>query len=53
MYVSKFKIKIQFQLTLALLKARILFVDHVQLALPTHDLAIGTALLDGCSDFHL
>ena len=38
--------------TLTLLKARILLVDDVQLAFATNDLAIGTALLDGGSNFH-
>ena len=31
------------QLTLTLLEAGILFVDHVQPALPSYDLAIGAA----------
>jgi hypothetical protein len=38
--------------SLSLLKAGILFVDHIQLALATNDLAIGAALLDGRSYFH-
>ncbi len=40
-------------LSLALLKAGILFVDNVQLALSPHNLAINTALFNGCSDFHI
>jgi hypothetical protein len=39
-------------LSLALLKAGILFVDHIQLALAAHDLAIRTSFLNGCPDFH-
>lgn len=39
-------------LSLALLEAGILFVDNVQFALATHDLAICTSLFNGCSDFH-
>ena len=39
-------------LSLALLEAGILFVDHIQLAFTTNDLAICTSLLDGCSYFH-
>ena len=39
--------------TLTLLEAGVLLVDHVQLALATHDLAIRAALLDGRSDFHI
>lgn len=38
--------------TLTLLKAGVFFVDNVQLALATNDLAIDTALLDGGSNFH-
>jgi len=40
-------------LSLALLKAGILFVDDVQFALPAHNLAINTALFNGCSYFHI
>jgi len=40
------------ELTLTLLEARILFVDDVQLAFATNDLAIGTALFDRGSNFH-
>lgn len=40
------------QLTLSLLEAWILFVDHIQPALSPHDLTIGAALLDGCTNFH-
>ena len=39
-------------LTLALLEAGILLVDDIQLALPSHDLTIGAALFDGCTNFH-
>lgn len=39
-------------LSLALLKAGILFVDHVQPSLSPHDLAICAALLNCCSYFH-
>ena len=35
-----------------LLKAGILLVDNIQLALPPHDLAIGTTLFNGCTHFH-
>jgi len=34
------------ELTLALLEAGILLVDNIKLALPPHDLTIGTALFD-------
>ena len=40
-------------LTLTLLVAWVFFVDDKQLALPANDLAIGAALLDGCSNFHV
>ena len=40
-------------LSLALFKARILFVDYVQLAFPAHDLAINASFFDGCSYFHV
>jgi hypothetical protein len=39
-------------LSLSLLEAGILFVDHVQFSFATHDLAICTSFLDGCSNFH-
>jgi hypothetical protein len=39
-------------LALTLLEARVLLVDYEQLALPAYDLAIGAALLDGCSNLH-
>jgi hypothetical protein len=39
-------------LSLALLKAGILFVDNVQFAFATNDLAICASLFDGCSYFH-
>ena len=40
-------------LTLALLEAGILLVDHIQLPLPPHDLTIGAALFNGCTNFHI
>jgi hypothetical protein len=40
-------------LPLPLLEARVLFVDHIQLAFPAHDLAINATLFNGCSDSHL
>jgi hypothetical protein len=40
------------KLTLALLKARILLVDNIKLALSPHDLAIGATLFNGCTNFH-
>jgi len=40
-------------LSLPLLETGILLVDHEQFTLATHDLAIDTALLDGCSYFHM
>jgi hypothetical protein len=40
------------KLSLALLKAWILLVDHVQPSLSPHDLAIHAALLNCCSYFH-
>jgi hypothetical protein len=39
-------------LTLTLLETRVLLVDHIQLALPSHDLTIGAAFLNGCTNFH-
>ena len=39
-------------LSLSLLEAGILFVDHIQLAFSAHDLAINTAFFNGCSNFH-
>jgi hypothetical protein len=39
-------------LTLPLLKAGVLLVNNIQLALPSHDLTIGAALFDGCTNFH-
>ena len=41
------------KLTLTLLEAGILLVDHVQLALPSHNLTIGAAFLNGCANFHV
>ena len=42
-----------FKLPLTLLEAWVLFVDHKQLALSLHDLAINTAFFNGSPDFHL
>jgi len=39
-------------LALALLKARVLFVDDVELALAADDFAIGATLFDGGANFH-
>jgi hypothetical protein len=39
-------------LSLALLKAGILFVDHIKLTFSANDLAVGATLLNGCSYFH-
>jgi hypothetical protein len=39
-------------LTLTLLEAGILLVNHIQLTLPPHDLTIGAAFLNGCTYFH-
>jgi hypothetical protein len=39
-------------LSLALLEAGILFVDHIQPTLATNDLAINAAFFNGCSYFH-
>lgn len=47
--ISQFQ---NFFLSLALLVARVLLVDHKQLSFPLHDLTIGAAFLDGSSDFH-
>jgi len=40
------------RLALTLLEARVLLVDHIQLAFPPHDLTIGAALFNGCTYFH-
>gem|GEM_PF-3062845 len=40
------------ELPLLLLKAWVLFVDHVQPAFPSHDLAISAAFFNRCSYFH-
>jgi hypothetical protein len=47
--ISQFQ---NFSLSLALLIARVLLVDHKQLSFPLHDLTIGAAFFDGSSDFH-
>jgi hypothetical protein len=39
-------------LTLTLLEAGVLLVNDIQLPLPPHDLTIGAAFLDGCTNFH-
>jgi len=39
-------------LTLPLLETGVLFVNDIKLTLPPHDLAIGTTLLNGCTNFH-
>ena len=39
-------------LSLALLEAGILFVNHIQLALTTYNFTVDAALFDGCSYFH-
>jgi hypothetical protein len=40
-------------LTLTLLESGILFVDHIKFTLAANNFAIRTALLDGCSYFHI
>ena len=40
-------------LPLPLLETGVLFVDHVQLSFPAHDLAIHAPFFDRCSYFHL
>jgi hypothetical protein len=37
---------------LPLLETGVLLVDNIKLALPPHDLAIGTTLFNGCANFH-
>ena len=39
-------------LPLALLKARVLFVNYIKLSFATHDLAVCTTLFYGCSNLH-
>lgn len=39
-------------LSLALLEAGVLLVDHEQFSFPLHDLAINTAFFNGSSNFH-
>lgn len=39
-------------LSLALLEARVLLVDHEQFSFPLHDLAINAAFFNGSSNFH-
>ncbi len=41
-----------FELSLTLLEAGILLVDHIETAFAAYDLAISTALFNGCSYFH-
>jgi len=40
------------ELSLALFKAGILFVDDIQFAFPSHNFAINTAFFNGCTNFH-
>jgi hypothetical protein len=40
-------------LSLSLLEAGILFVNNIQLAFTTNDLAINAAFFNGCSYFHI
>jgi hypothetical protein len=40
------------RLSLALLEAGILFVNNIELAFSSHDLAIGATLFNGCTNFH-
>jgi hypothetical protein len=40
------------ELSLALLKAGVLFVNYIQTPFPSYDFAIDTALFNGCSYFH-
>jgi hypothetical protein len=47
-----FKIPADRALSLALLEAWVLFVDHIQFAFTAYDLAICTSFFDGCSNFH-
>jgi 1-acyl-sn-glycerol-3-phosphate acyltransferase len=42
-----------FSLSLSLLKAGILFVDHVKSPFAAHDFAICASFFDGCSYFHV
>ena len=50
---STFKIQhSKLVLALPLLKAGILLVDNIELSLPSHNLAIRTTLLNGCTNFH-
>jgi hypothetical protein len=37
---------------LPLFETGVLLVNDIKLALPPHDLAIGTALFNGCTNFH-
>jgi hypothetical protein len=40
------------KLSLALLKAGILFVNYIQPAFSANNFAVGATLFDGCSNFH-
>lgn len=42
-----------FGLTLTSLELRVLLVDHIEATLTTYDLAVGSALLQGCSCLHI
>jgi hypothetical protein len=44
--------KLPVVLSLSLLEAGILFVDHIQLSFATNYLAISAAFFNGCSYFH-
>jgi hypothetical protein len=39
-------------LTLTLFETGVLLVDNIELALPSHNLAIRTTFLNGCTNFH-
>jgi hypothetical protein len=41
------------QLTLALLKARIFFVNNIQLAFSANYFAVGATFFNRCSNFHI
>ena len=40
------------RLSLALLIARVLLIDDIQLSFPANNFAVGASLLDRCSYFH-
>ena len=43
----------EYNLSLALLKTRVLFVDYVQFSFTADDLTISAAFFNGCSYFHI